>query len=344
MDNNSSKNDLYKLVSEYRTQLMGFAALCIMFFHLWDTIFLEGSAISNYERLLCQSGFYGVDVFFFLSGMGLVNAIQKKPSLKNFYLRRMQRIFLPYIIASIIIAFVYKWTILDFVLNVSGYNFFAKSINSHLWYIGGIVILYLTFPLYYSFYAKTKNKFTFTGIALAIWLVISIICIPILREDFYGFINRIPIILLGVMFSEFKNKKADNNRYYVYLSILLFMAGLFIMMLFYQKRITFFFPGGDCLVPTFLLAISTIYLVPNLLSHLPKEAIVNKILAWFGKRSLELYCIQEIVRYEVLELCENININLIKNLIQFALVIVIAFILSVLNNTFASKINNHKPK
>ena len=49
------------------------------------------------------SGFCGVDIFLLLSGIGLVYAIEKS-SIGTFYRRRLERVFVPFVILGVCTA------------------------------------------------------------------------------------------------------------------------------------------------------------------------------------------------------------------------------------------------
>lgn len=82
MDN---KNIIEKIsISKYRTQLMGFAMLWIMIYHIGiDVTFLNP---------ITRSGYLGVDIFIFLSAYGLYHGFKKYSSIKIFYKKRILRI------------------------------------------------------------------------------------------------------------------------------------------------------------------------------------------------------------------------------------------------------------
>ena len=87
------------LVSQYRSQLFGFAILWIMCMHsreftpIPDNPLLSQSLL--YDGIILVGG-VGVDMFLFLSGIGLYYALEKRPTLKQFYFRRFKRLLIPY--------------------------------------------------------------------------------------------------------------------------------------------------------------------------------------------------------------------------------------------------------
>lgn len=60
-------------ISEYRTELMGLSAIMILICHAAG----NDLAMPHYLRLLIAQGQIGVDIFLFLSGMGLYYSLFK---------------------------------------------------------------------------------------------------------------------------------------------------------------------------------------------------------------------------------------------------------------------------
>lgn len=71
------------LLSKYRTQLMGFAMLWIVLYHLPLIFYIP--VISEIK----WCGYTGVDIFFLLSGMGVYFSWSKTPSTSHFIKREL---------------------------------------------------------------------------------------------------------------------------------------------------------------------------------------------------------------------------------------------------------------
>lgn len=74
---NISKSDLLTLISKHRLPIMGFSALYIYLFHEYLTLFHSYRPFLILQEWIRGFGYIGVDIFFFLSGMGLIYSIQK---------------------------------------------------------------------------------------------------------------------------------------------------------------------------------------------------------------------------------------------------------------------------
>ncbi len=177
------------VLTKYRGAVMGIAALWILFFHEWQLLSTEPGKLADFENYIKRIGFCGVDIFLFLSGIGLVFAIGKK-SILSFYYRRLKRVYLPFLIVGIIRAVTEKWTSEGFRDNVLCISFYKTNMYSFLWFVPAILTLYLLFPLYYKIFSKSSNKLMFTAAMFVIWMALSLFFRDKLRPDLYGFTNR----------------------------------------------------------------------------------------------------------------------------------------------------------
>ena len=303
-EHNISKNG-FLLLSKYRTAIMGFAALWILFFHVWQPLIpVSSNMVINvfvlFEHFSTNFGYSGVDIFFLLSGAGLTYAI-KKESLAVFYARRLRRIMPCYLLLAAIRSVIEKWTILDFLRIISGYNFYTVHIYSFLWFITAIITFYLFFPLYYRFFSKSRNKLIFTCCVILVWMLITFLVRNIMRLDLFAFTNRIPIFVVGIYVGYVsQNHKEIVFKKWVYLLLLIILSlGLYLAYLYNYTSFHIFVNQGNTFLPPFLIAISLPFLLAKLLDILERRAltlekIIRVTLSFFGAMSLELYCFQDL--------------------------------------------------
>ena len=97
-----------ELVSVNRSAIMGLSMVFIMLFHQYFTSVFPFNLFHNY-------GHWGVDVFLFLSGMGLVNSLEKN-SIKDYYKRRFMRL-VPSCIFCGSLKYLVWWTLMKFSNN-----------------------------------------------------------------------------------------------------------------------------------------------------------------------------------------------------------------------------------
>ena len=300
---NNSKNG-FLLLSQYRTAIMGFAALWILFFHIWEPLF-EFPSESGFnlfaflEHFIKRIGFSGVDIFLLLSGSGLTYAI-KKETLSVFYVRRLRRTFPPFLLVAVLRCFFEKWTVFDFLGKISGYYFYTKHIYSFLWFVPAIITFYIFFPLYYKLFSKVKYKWLLTSGVIAIWAVITFFVRGTMRIDLFAFTNRIPIFVTGVFVGYLTQNYKETvfkTRTYLILTVI-FSIGLYLSYLYNFRGFLVFVPQGNTFLPNFLIAISLPFLLAKLLDVINRHIkLLGKILlgflGFFGAISLELYCFQD---------------------------------------------------
>ena len=92
----------FQIISKYRTVLMGLAILSIIFFHYTEDCVTYEYNLRFFIRAYKQYvGSCGVDVFLFLSGLGVYYSFKKRPDKKIFYKKRFMRVLVPYFIIAI---------------------------------------------------------------------------------------------------------------------------------------------------------------------------------------------------------------------------------------------------
>ncbi len=280
----------------HRTELMGLAALWIYIFHEWIPLAPNVPVLGFIEGFIKQIGFFGVDIFFLLSGMGLIYAIEKH-SLATYYKRRLLRVLPPYLIMAVVLMFAQGWTLPQFLKNLFGITFFTENMYALLWFVPAITVLYLLFPLYYAIFKKAGNQILLTGGMLALWLVISLLLKNHMRLDLFGFTNRIPVFLVGVLLGWLLKEKTFKIPKWMWgVFLLMFVFGLTTAYLTNYKGMYLLVPVSNCCVPNFCMAISGAFLFTKGMDLLERYGkILLKVLSFFGAMSLEFYCVQELV-------------------------------------------------
>lgn len=169
MDCKKEQNVLKLVFSEHKYPeidfLKGFSILTIVVMHLIQVYMRNLPGIIYTGASL---GGTGVHVFFFCSGFGLYLSQSKKClGAKEFYGRRLKKIYVPYIIIVLIsfcIPFMYQES--DRIPALLSHIFLFKmfvpkyeiSFGLQLWYISTIIQFYIAFPFLYSLYKKNKSS------------------------------------------------------------------------------------------------------------------------------------------------------------------------------------------
>ncbi len=308
--------------------LMGFAALWIFVFHVWILMFGGVPVLGRIEAIVKYVGFCGVDIFFFLSGGGLIFSISKH-TVQGFYRRRLERIAIPFLIVAVCYAIYQKWDVLLFLSQISGVHFYAKTIYGFLWYVPAIITFYLLFPVYYFLFSRSKKRTLFTLAVLAFWFTASILLKNVMREDLYGFTNRIPIFLIGVLCGQrVKDQNDALPRWFPALMLAALAAGVVLSYLTNVLKIEILFPASNAAFPNILLTLSIVFLVPWVGKKILRRDIpaITKFFGFFGAMSFEFYCTQELI-LRVYKDTIGLRSPIVDNIALFAIVVAASLLL-----------------
>lgn len=308
MGENARNKNAYALhlLSKYRLSIMGFATLWILVYHIWKPVFGRWEHLALVENFVKEIGFCGVDIFLLVSGLGLVYAIEKY-DVKTFYMRRFSHVYPPFFFACFGIGFFRGWKIKEILEKVLLVCFFTKNIYSYLWYVPAIMLFYLFFPLYYKLFKKANNKAIFVLGTFAVWYVVSIMLNGVMRMDFYGITNRIPVFVVGVVAGWLiQNKQLDFIWWHWMMAGVLLISGVGLAYMTTFQEMYFLVPVSNCCVPNFCMAIAICFLLVNIFEYLdircPKFGVmVVSFFSFFGKYSLPLYCIQEYIHTDIMK-------------------------------------------
>ena len=310
-----------KMVSLYRTPIMGFATLLIWFFHNWYEILQGIPVLAFTEQYLRTITFVGVDFFLFLSGIGLIFAIEKYPAIV-FYKRRISRIILPFLIMGIVHMIYCNWSFQTLIENLSGYAFYTKDVLAYKWYVHAIILLYLLFPLFYFFFKKSSSQSQFIYTTMIIWFFLSIKLQGNLRPDMYTFTNRIPVFLMGVM-AGWTIREKDfifTKTTWVACAVSLFV-GLYLACRATLYGVFYLVPCSEAFLPAILIAIPGTCLLAKAFSFIKSLnfKLTDKfisVLSLYGKMSLEFYCVHELLGYALKQYITFPIPNIIMNILD----------------------------
>lgn len=190
-------------ISDARMESFGIATLLVILVHAkpynWE-------AFPSALYKICEQGSIGVDIFLFLSGMGLFYAMKKCDSVKAFYKRRILRIIPSYFLIGGILYAVLVWrtslTLSDYFLHMSTLYLWVEGI-SVTWYVSFILVLYLVYPLLYRVLEGQETRVSAKAMLLLTLLLAFLGCIFIFLSESYLTYEqvwaRIPIFVLGAI-------------------------------------------------------------------------------------------------------------------------------------------------
>lgn len=305
--------------------IMLFSSLLILIFHLWINIFDRTSNLFEIENFIRKICYIGVDIFFFLSSYSISKCEIK--DYKKFILNRFIKVYLIFVLFTIVGSIYFSWNLKTFVLTISGIELFINGGGSFLWFVPAIMIVYILLPPF----NKIDNKYKIITpiITLIIWLLFTVIISTYTKyNEIFIFTNRIPIILLGFYCSKYCVLDKLNLKKYLTLMILLLLFGIFI---------SYEFNNITCLYINdvfYLLSIPLILGLILLINLIPTNKIIDKI----GSTTLEMYIVQMIFGFKIAsKIYMLFNNALLSNFIILTIIILLSIILNYIINLLFKK-------
>ena len=343
-EENSKLNGDLALISKHRNALMGIAALIICAFHEFIPVFPEGTAIGDAEAFIQRMSFYGVDIFMLLSGMSVATSLLKNSSVLTFYRKRAIRILPFYLLSGIAMIFISGWSIKDYFLNIFGISFFTESVNSYLWFVIAIIMFYIAAPWYQKLIVKSGKPVITFLISIAVWTAAAMLLYGVIRDDFYYFINRIPIFMLGMLIGNLIHKGYQIKYTLVFRLMVLvsFIIGWLLAYMSNYYSYIFAFPYMLQFASLICLGFGTSYLCALLLNVIKFKA-VHKVLEFFGSFCYEFYIVQIVFDARIHYFLQDRGIvGALHNLLMFLILGLIAWASSMAVNWCVGKLTKTK--
>ena len=214
---------------KYRPEIDSLRAISVL------GVIVYHSKIYFFGELFFQGGYFGVDIFFVISGYLITSIIyedlnKNKFSLKKFYIKRCRRIF-PALIFTILISLLLSWysvmpvsfieyakSIISSLIFVSNYYFYFSGLEYgavsgllkpllHTWSLAIEEQFYIIFPLLFIFgFTKfRKNLILYLGVILFVSFITAIYYSDFAPNfNFYFIGSRAWELLVGsLLFSDF---------------------------------------------------------------------------------------------------------------------------------------------
>jgi peptidoglycan/LPS O-acetylase OafA/YrhL len=278
------KNIELECVSRYRGELMGAAMLFVMLFHVYlprDNAFFG----------LRRCGNVGVDMFLFLSGVGLWYSWTKTPSLRHFFKNRYIRVY-P---AWFIMACLYYIPLFDghSYLTLIGEITFNSSFWLHdelnFWYVPCTMMLYTFAPAYMNLIRK-HPVYRWLPALMILWCVVVQWVAPVNAAvgHIEIFWSRVPIFFIGINCGALVKAKTKVDGASLWLIIITFVSS-FGTCVYLEQVLHDEFPIFIERMVYIPFTISGILLLCIAFRHAPSW--FNGFWRMFGAISLEIYLI-----------------------------------------------------
>lgn len=295
-------------ISRYRGELMGAAMIFIILFHV---PLGRADAFFGLHRL----GNVGVDMFFFLSGMGLWFAWGKlsnptrvatslparegqggRSAFALFYRRRFARLMPAWLIMASLFYVPdflgprkYSPTLFNLLGDITLNLDFWRHDELTFWYIPALMALYVIAPFYMEL-IRRHPVYRWLPVLMIMWCVIVQWVLPIHQAvgHLEIFWSRVPIFLIGINVGEQVHNKLTLESSTLWLLLLLFVAAFASSLYLEQVRHGKFplFAERMLYIP---LTVCGILLICQLFHHAPSWLL--RALAFVGTISLETYLI-----------------------------------------------------
>ena len=270
---------------------MGIAILGVCLLHAFGWAGIGDSVISKVVSPFARIAF--TDGFLFLSGFGLYYSFSKNGDLRQFYLKRVNRVLLPYMVMSLPFFLLSLATgnisLSTFLLKLTSLYFWFLG-NDGMWYISMSVALYFLFPVVYRFlFIKQKEQ-----VILVKTLLIIITCIAV-NFILYAFaphyfsmvqigVTKAPMFFIGMLVGWYSFlgrsmswKQIVGGGFWLCLTILL------------KKQSDVFIPYYEMAYRLLMMPLACLAL-----EHF-KIKRLKTVLQWLGCYSLEIYVLQMLI-------------------------------------------------
>ena len=330
-----------ELINKYRGQIMGISALWIVVYHTWYRMFAPETSpklLYYMELAVTKLGYFGVDIFFLLSGIGLSYSIVKH-STKQFLLRRFKRLAYPVLIAAAGQAIMEGWSFPEYLFRASGIGLFIGK-NYFLWFISAITATYLLFPLYWRFFSRSRSKLRFTALFIIAWYLGSVLLDGVIPSKVALLLMpRVQPFVLGVFFgwAQQNGGLKMSRRVFNIAAVLSAAAGTALGWLNTIHSVGFFRLQPNGFIPGILVAFGFTVLLAELSGLLDRVGRatrgVNGFFGFYGRISLEIYCVQEFLGPIAADAARTLGCgSMAVNLVQLAAVTLSAWLLHILTD------------
>ena len=278
-----------KSISRYRAEQMGAAMLFVILFHV---ALDRGDPFYGLRRC----GNVGVDIFLFLSGVGLWFAWSKNQDILHFYRRRLLRILPTWLVCAT--AFYlpdylgprkFSRSLVDLIGDITiNWDFWLHD-ELTFWYVPAIMLLYLLAPLYMKLISR-HSEYRWTPVLMIVWCIMVQWVLPIHHAvgHLEIFWSRVPIFFIGINCGEMVRTERRIEGSAVWMLLLAFAMTFGTSLYLEQERHGMFplFVERMLYIP---FTICSVLLMNRIFRRTPQW--VNRSFRFVGALSLEAYLI-----------------------------------------------------
>ena len=238
-------------ISEARNVIFGIATLWIGLFHSTNLTmeqYTSNEFIIKAFQFFKGTGNVGVDMFLFLSGIGLFFSFSKDSRVLSFWKKRFARVVPPaFLIAVIYFSVRYvtgrlKSGLVYYLCRLTFVYFFIKG-ERVFWFISLILLLYLLFQVFYKVIERFRGVGTIILVVLAVGLNLGLrTFVPDVFVNVEVAFCRIPVFIIGIWCGRFVMEKKAISRHWLW-AFLAVAVGMLVFLYNYPAIISSFVSG-----------------------------------------------------------------------------------------------------
>lgn len=269
----------YMIKKEETVYLKAIAIISVILCHFWGWIYEPAPILKLIGDSAAQSGVF---LFLFLSGYGVMQSYDKK-GLKNFWNRRILKIYVPFLLVSLTELVLEIWNYRDNIYDMYIRSTFLSALglypnnllDSTFWFIPFILLQYLAFYLSFRLQAgRNMQNAVYIVLVLVLYCIFKRYFTWVRDNDIYGF-----GFWLGSMVSQRNPDRVKLEKSKLKLSVGIICTVGYISTLIWFDNAGLRFINCICL--------SSLEILGTLV--ISASGMALKWLKWIGTHSYELY-------------------------------------------------------
>ncbi|MCR5136212.1 MAG: acyltransferase [Oscillospiraceae bacterium] len=281
----------YELISRYRSELMGFCILFVLYYH---SALNSSSQFLQWLKMICYGA---VDIFMLVSGMGIYRSLESN-SVSVFFRNRLKKI-------------VPIWYLYYVIVLLAGHFFFNDEFRIHEisgfltftgywlglddqgnWYVYAIMLFYLCSPVLAAMIRDSRNRLRTGLLMVLLSIFLSFAFFDTLQLMAF---TRLPSYILGMVFAAcFRDRPFDRKGMAVSLGV--FLVGAVMLSVIVAHFTYFLWYYGLLWYPFIFIAPPVTLFFCLFLDKL--EALLRPLTALLrilGRASLEILVISDFI-------------------------------------------------
>lgn len=278
-----------RTIFKYRNIWMGMAILWILLFHSGIII---ANPVINFMKI---TGYGGVDIFLFASGLGCYYSLKRNLNLADFFTKRFGKL-MPTYWCFLVFWIVYKSfnggiCFNEVVGNIFCIQNFTGNGNDFNWYISAIWLLYLLAPWFFSWIERMESQKS----CMAVTFVLVLFSFAFWNSHtFIITVSRFPIFFMGMFMAKEADKGARISMPGFTASLAAMAAGVVALWYCRETHHNLLWDYGLWWYPFILITPGLCFLISGVAQQMEKSSIGKRVLgivSVIGNDTFEIYLV-----------------------------------------------------